>query len=276
MIMNNRTIYLLLVVTFIAIFFIEKELLHKTSEPAIGLNSNDPLDKVLSDLNYQLEDPSLAPDPIKKLVLDGFDLMVHTDIRLPNNVRGNLTCANCHFAGGNVTERKNGGLSLVGVAALYPRYKDRMGKVITLAERIQACFEKSMNGKAIAADSPEMLSFLTYLTWISKDIPIYNPVAWLEIKPLKSLYEGDVSKGKKLYEFYCADCHKSDGQGQLTEIKNYPPLWGEKSFNKKAGMAEPKIFASFIYYNMPYKQAELTEEQAIDITSYVLNQVRVE
>src|SRR5260221_9249720 len=55
----------------------------------------------------------------------------------------NLACQNCHFDGG--TSRT--GLALVGVFRTYPKFSARSGREISLAERLDECMTRSMNGR---------------------------------------------------------------------------------------------------------------------------------
>ena len=79
-----------------------------------------------------------------------------------------------------------------------------------------------------------------------------------------------MTRGKEIYVSKCATCHKVDGSGD-----DYaPPLWGKSSFNSKAGMANPDIFAAFVHNNMPYEEPTVSIEEALDVTAYVLSQPR--
>ncbi len=254
-------------------------LLNKTTKP----NSLSPQEfkelqnkEGLENLHFELVDPALSPQPIQTAVLRGYDLMINTNKLLPDYVGDQLTCANCHIAGGNTTGGKNGGISLVGVASAYPSFNPRANKVMTLQNRIESCFQRSMNGKSLPIDSSDMTALVTYLTWISKGTPIYTPLPWRGLKPLKTAIQGNPQEGKKLYEIYCSDCHGASGEGQNDQTLIIPPVWGDKSFNKGAGMAVPETMSAFLYWNMPYGMPDLTEEQAIHIASYVLEQPRPE
>jgi len=45
---------------------------------------------------------------------------------------------------------------------VFPEYRSRNGKINALQDRINDCFERSMNGKALPYDSEEMRGILTY------------------------------------------------------------------------------------------------------------------
>lgn len=55
----------------------------------------------------------------------------------------------------------------VGIWARFPQYNARGDKVITLADRNNGCFERSMNGKRMPSDASEMKAMLTYMQWLS-------------------------------------------------------------------------------------------------------------
>lgn len=221
-------------------------------------------------ITFALSDPSMAPPEIRALVEQGYRIMINTPQQLPKYVTSKVTCTNCHFAGGNTTGGKNGGLSLAGVAATFPSYISSAKAVVDLPQRINMCFERSLNSKPLPLDSQEMLALVTYFQWISKGFPIYAPVPWIGYEPLKSQHRPDPVRGKAAYIIYCASCHGINGDGG----NQIPPLWGPYSYNHGAGMDDENMFASFTFFNMPYENADLTEEQAKDIAAFVMLQPR--
>lgn len=80
----------------------------------------------------------------------------------------NLSCSSCHANGGSVQNQSG----FVGIWARFPQYNARGDKVITLADRINGCFERSMNGKRMPSDTPEMKAMLTYMQWLSQEVPV--------------------------------------------------------------------------------------------------------
>lgn len=229
-------------------------------------------------LGFNLVDPEQAPPNIRDSVMRGYRLILNTAFYAPEYAHNELSCTNCHFLAGDTLGGKNGGISLVGVTTLYPQYSKRSGKVISLTERIENCFQRSMNGKAPPKHSRIMTDMINYLHWISKEVESIKNIPWLGLPEIKNSHKPNSHEGQKLYEQYCAACHRSDGAGSgfLDEIerKTIPPLWGDHSFNDGAGMNTIRMLAPFIYLNMPYQQAGLTEEQALDIAAYVLEQKR--
>lgn len=218
--------------------------------------------------------PEQAPDDIKPLVMRGFQILLETKKNLPEYAGDRLSCTNCHFSCGNTLGGEQEGFSLVGVVKAYPK-KLADDSLYTLPERINSCFLKSTNGKALPIDSEPMKAIVAYLEWISYNVMSMPKQPWLGVKKLRSAHTANVNQGEKIYASKCALCHGNDGNGQQRENDlSYPPLWGEHSFNDAAGMNQLSTMASFIYYNMPYHEPGLTIEEALDTASYVISKPR--
>lgn len=222
----------------------------------------------LNETQFDLVDPSEAPEPLKDLVMLGYQIMRETKRYAADYSGDRLSCSNCHFAAGNTTGGKGGGISLAGVAAKYPAFDERLKTVIDLPARINNCFTRSMNGKELPLDSKEMLALVTYLHYISKNFPIYMKAPWLDLKEIKSDHQPDAENGKKYYKVYCALCHHLDGEGRA----EVPPLWGDHAFNNEAGMNQLKTLAAFIHENMPYEEPTLSDDKALDVAAYIIAQ----
>ncbi|QLH35050.1 MAG: c-type cytochrome [Parachlamydiaceae bacterium] len=212
----------------------------------------------------------MAPQDIRADVMRGYELLLHTNKLLPQYVDDRLTCANCHISAGNTLGGKRGGISLVGVDKVYPRFSLRIGKVIDLVDRVNNCFERSMNGKALERDSKEMKAIIAYLKWIGSKIPERKEYPWLGLPRLTTQHIPDAENGAKVYQQHCAFCHQVNGQGTV----NNPPLWGPHAFNDGAGMSTLSKMSSFIFYNMPQNDPFLTQEQALDVAAFLVNQRR--
>lgn len=228
-------------------------------------------------LGFNLTDPDQAPPDIRESIARGYRIIMNTPFYAPNYARDQLSCTNCHFAEGDTLGGKNNGLSLVGVTTHFPRYSKRAGRVITLADRVNYCFERSLNGKSLPLNSQEMLDIINYLKWISHEVETIQTIPWLGISYLKSQHQPVPENGAIVYQVSCASCHKANGEGGgvLPGLgKTIPPLWGFNSFNDGAGMSRLPMLAAFIYWNMPYQEAFLTEEEAIDVAAFILQQPR--
>ncbi len=236
------------------------------SKPAVmevaKTNPNPPSGEVI----FNPPKPEDAPEKIRDAVVYGYNILKNTRKLMPEYVGNNLDCTNCHFDAGRERET----LSLVGVAAAYPKYRDRQDYAVDLQSRTQDCFERSMNGRSPAMDSKEMTAIITYYQWISKDLPIYTDIPWLGLKHLKSKHTADEAAGQVVFTGKCAPCHGKEGQG--TPIA--PPLWGTGSFNDGAGMHKFKNMSAFVKYYMPKGAPDLNEAQAMDVSEFVLNHPR--
>src|SRR5437899_9149137 len=79
----------------------------------------------------------------------------------------NLACANCHLEAGT----KMFGLPIFGLFAEFPRYSARAGAEITIEERLNSCMVRSMNGRALPVDAPEMTAIVAYIKFLSMGLP---------------------------------------------------------------------------------------------------------
>jgi thiosulfate dehydrogenase len=221
-------------------------------------------------VTYNPPSPEDAPLAIRDAVMLGYNIITQTQKYAAEFIGNKLSCDNCHFKGGITEGGKGGGLSLVGISATYPKYRKRQNYSVDLVTRTNDCFKRSMNGRPLPPSSKEMTAILTYYQWISKGLPIYADITWLGLKHIKSTHNLDKTQGKQIFMQKCSMCHGSDEQGTQAA----PPLWGSHSFNDGAGMTKPENFSAFAYLNMPLGNPDLTEEQALDVGSYVTSQPR--
>jgi thiosulfate dehydrogenase len=210
--------------------------------------------------------PEEAPEDIRDAVMLGYNILLKTPQYAPQYVGDKLQCTNCHFDAGRAKKT----LSLVGVAAKYPKYRTRSGYSTDLVTRTNGCFQRSMNGKPLPAASKEMQAIMAYYHWISKGLPIYEKIPWLGLTHLKTDYKGEKSKGQMVFAKQCQQCHGIQGEGTIIA----PPLWGSGSFNDGAGMSKLENFAAFAHAFMPKNNPDLTVDQAMDVAAYVTSQPR--
>lgn len=83
-----------------------------------------------------------------------------------------MNCTNCHLNSG--TTQFAG--PWVGVTARFPQYRSRSAKVDTLTDRVNDCFERSLNGKRLPETSETMTDIISYMTWLSKGYEIGGDV----------------------------------------------------------------------------------------------------
>ena len=210
--------------------------------------------------------PEDAPADLREAVLYGHALFTDTQKHAAGHVGNRLNCTNCHFEGG----RSRDGISLVGVAAIYPRYRERTRYATDLVSRTNECFQRSMNGSPLPPESKEMQALIAYYQWISRGLPIYGEIPWLGMKRLASRHAPDHATGKIVYSDKCAFCHGVDGSGSPAG----PPVWGDGSFNDGAGMWRLQTFAAFARWNMPRTAPDLSDDQALDVAAFVAAQPR--
>jgi thiosulfate dehydrogenase len=247
---------------------------HQISAKQIGLHFLDRKYKVLqvdgTEVGFDLVDPGMAPADILPEVMNGYRIVIDTQHYASKYATAKINCTNCHFNGGNTLGGRNGSISLVGVPSVYPRYSPRDKRVLSLEDRINNCFMKSLNGKPLPKDSEEMKNIVAYLDWISKDVAHFKNIPWLGLQIVKSSHQPNPKEGAVIYTNRCAACHRPDGGGAI----GIPPLWGKRSFNSSAGMNNLSMATAFIYWNMPYQEPILTIEEAMDVAAFITSQPR--
>ena len=210
----------------------------------------------------------LPDNAFGKLVRQGHSLFVDTKRQAPAYVGNGLNCSNCHLDQGRLPNSA----PLWGAYPMYPAYRKKNDKVNTFAERLQGCFEFSMNGKPPAADSPEISALSAYAYWLATKAPIGVELPGRGYPEVKQPAKGyDIAQGAQVYKAQCAVCHGDSGQGQkVGEDYVMPPLWGKDSYNWGAGMHRINTAASFIQYNMPLGKAQsLSDQQAWDVAAFI-------
>jgi thiosulfate dehydrogenase len=193
----------------------------------------------------------------------------------------NLACRNCHLQGG----LKKFGLLLVGAYADYPAYSNRAGERVSIEDRVNNCMTRSMNGRALPANSRELAALVTYLKVLSTGISTgadvigqgSGSIAWLT-------RAADPQRGQHVFIQKCAECHGPNGSGTRVSTASpalgylVPPLWGPDSFNDGAGMARLVTVANFVHSNMPngtyWADPQLSPDDAWDVGAYVISQPR--
>lgn len=191
----------------------------------------------------------------------GRALIHSTRDSLPDHVSANLTCANCHVADGTQKDA----MPLVGAYVRFPQYRGRSGRVDLIENRINDCFQRSMNGRPLDSNSDDMHDIVAYLAFLSRGLP-----AGIEMEgagtPAITATNGDTIRGRQVFANSCIVCHGANGEGTVAA----PPVWGPKSYNIGAGMARAMSAARFIHQVMPRdKPGTLTPQQAFDVATYI-------
>lgn len=233
--------------------------------------------------NSRFETPRIADildEPNAEQLIRGMRLNTETHELLPDNVGNVLNCASCHLNAGTVAD----GSPYVGVSAFFPSYAPRAGREITLEDRINGCFLRSMNGKALPKEGDDMKAMVAYFDWMKRETRPEDRVEGRGIGKIDRSIVPDPENGARVYVAQCAVCHGQDGEG----LKNangrfiYPPLWGDESFNIGAGMARTYTAAAFVKRNMPIGfherfplgQGGLSDQEAVDVAEYFSHKPR--
>src|SRR5450432_3247365 len=154
--------------------------------------------------------------PEDSLVRFGHDLIENTSSYFgPKGkiaaISNGMNCQNCHIEGG-ITPWGN---NFSAVIMSYPRFNYRSGKMMSISRRVNDCFERSLNGKAIDTTSHEMQAIIAYMHWIGDDIPKDKKPLGSGIMQLPFLDRpADPEEGRKVYVNTCQRCHGAYGQGQ--------------------------------------------------------------
>src|SRR5215467_3488429 len=238
-----------------------------------------------------LTDPSLDDSRLSKDIRWGYKLFTNTSAEAKQFVPGKMTCANCHLNAG----QRERSLPLVAIAAMFPEYNRRSGRLYSLNDRIVDCFWRSENatgslgsevgdtverGAQVSEGLPsptskEVLAIAAYITWLAKGSTVgknptwrgQNAIAASSLIPVAKL---DRQKGEAIFLERCTSCHGVDGQGVAVGDKKPGPLWGPGSWNDGAGAARVYTLAGIVRYSMPYlNPGSLTDEEAQQVAAFI-------
>lgn len=232
---------------------------------ALAENSGKPN---VPEVSFNLPDiNAVAHNEKGDLIRLGKRLVDHTDTMLPDNVGNQLRCTSCHLESGTVPY----GLPWVDTTANYPRYRARNAQMVDIQGRVNGCFSRSMNGKPLDVKSKEMLAIVSYMEWLSQDVPKGTRIPGSGLVPIDQNLVPNAKNGQRLYVQHCMACHRENAQGLYPYGKYlYPAVAGTGSFNDGAGMARTYKAAAFIQHNMPlYNGSTLTAQEAVDVAEYI-------
>jgi len=164
-------------------------------------------------------DTAIPPGAMGIAVRRGHALLAATRDSLPSHVGNSLRCFSCHLDEG----RRAGALPLAGAYTRYPQFRARRARVDLIEDRVNDCFERSLNGRASAPNGSDMRDIVAYLAWMSRGIAVGDPVKAQDVPQIATL-EADTARGAPIFAESCARCHGASGQGSVIA----PPLWGPK------------------------------------------------
>lgn len=240
-----------------------------------------------------LTDPALDNSRLSADIRWGFRLFTNTPSEASRFTSSKMSCNNCHLNAG----QRERSLPLVAVAAMFPEYNRRSGRLYTLNDRIVDCFLRSENatgvidrgGETAAEDqrealpsqaSKEILAIAAYITWLARGSEVGKNPGWrgqnaITASALIPVDKLDPQKGEAIFNERCTSCHGTDGQGVAVGDKKPGPLWGPDSWNDGAGAARVHTLAGIIRYSMPYLDpGSLTDEEAQELAAFINSKPR--
>ncbi len=232
--------------------------------------------------NYTIpSDTLIAREPNADEINHGKRLLNETRRLLPQYTGANMNCNSCHVQQG----KKPLGAPYINTVNSFPQFSARADRVVTLEDRINGCFMRSMNGKPLDKTSSEMKAIIAYMKWLAQAVPHGARVQIENAWPIDTKLVGDPARGKNLYAAQCASCHGLNGEGRKDRAGNivFPPLWGDESFNIGAGLARTYKAAAFIRNNMPMgvnthggwgEGNVLSDQDAVDVAEYFTHMPR--
>ena len=117
------------------------------------------------------ETNTISDVKLKEQVEYGKELITHTSKYLgPNGsvskISNGMNCQNCHLQAGTAVFGNNYG----SVASQYPKFRARSGGIENIYKRVNDCFERSLNGKALDTTSKEMQAIVSYIHYIGSNV----------------------------------------------------------------------------------------------------------
>jgi thiosulfate dehydrogenase len=266
---------LVLVVCSVGIVCCKQE---RTTKPAI-----QPADQEQSELWTAPDTSTIPKGEAGEAIRYGRDLIARTAYYIgPKGklmqISNGMNCQNCHLDAGT----RPWGNNYSRAVATFPKFRERSGTVETLEKRINDCIERSLNGKALDTGSKEIHAIVSYMQWLGKGVPKGHSPPGAGLKELEYLNRpADPESGRLVYEQTCKRCHGPDGAGVLNPdgvTYQYPPLWGDKSYNTGAGLFRLTRLAGYVKMNMPFDSVNLGRQlgdgDAWDVAAYVNSQPR--
>lgn len=242
-----------------------------SAEPTVAVKTQD-------DFWHMPDEATLEGNNDAELIKYGKEIIAHTSTYFgPKGsvaqITNGMNCNNCHLDAGT----RVWGNNYAAVASTYPKFRERSGAIETIPKRINDCFERSLNGKAIDTNSKEMLAMVAYMQWLGTNVQKGDKPKGSGIVELAYLNRpANPDAGKLVYESKCASCHQANGEGLLNSTGTeyaFPPLWGKNSYNDGAGLYRLSRFAGYVKANMPlgatHDNAMLTDEEAWDVAAFV-------
>lgn len=228
----------------------------------------------------QIDTAAIPAGSTGELIRYGRELMLKTNHYIgPDGINGKYTgsrinCSNCHQDAGT----KVFSFDLLTAYSRYPQYRAREGRILSLAERVNNCVMRPLNGKPIPENSREMKAFLAYYQWLDSQVPADKKELFGKSVDIRFINRAaDPAKGAVVYASRCARCHGANGEGIKTTDGSaymYPLLWGDSAYQSGSSMHRIIKMSRWLKANMPYDSARwykpvLTDEAALDVAAFI-------
>src|SRR3569833_4456564 len=199
-----------------------------------------------------------APAPLQPVVHDGYfvppsesempkgalgeaikrgrNIFVDTGKYAPQYVGNSMACAQCHLDAG----RRENSAPMWAAYVQYPKFRAKNNKINTLEERINGCFNYSMNaqaspaGKAPPPGDDVYKDLMTYMYWLADGAPTGEHMrrgGYIKVAQTKDGY--DLKRGQAVYAQNCALCHGASGAraGERGTARAPGVTWASTSFS---------------------------------------------
>ncbi|HEV7782569.1 MAG TPA: c-type cytochrome [Chitinophagaceae bacterium] len=248
--------------------------------PGNSPRENNVTDTIPDGSVLMIDTASIAADSAADLIRYGKALMLSTARYIgPEGSNGRYTrsymnCTNCHQNAGT----KQYSFDLLAANSRYPQYRAREGRILSLAERVNNCMMRPLNGDSLSHDTKEMKALLAYLKWLDKQVPEdKKKEAGQSINISFMNRPADPDRGAAIYSSRCARCHGTNGEGMLVPgatSYTYPRLWGDSSYQPGSSMHRVIKLARWLKANMPQDSAKwykpvLTDDECLDVSAFV-------
>ena len=138
---------------------------------------------------------TIPEGPVGAAVRYGKKVLTETQTYAKEYVGNGLNCSTCHLDAG----RRAYASPWIGLWGMFPEYRSRNAQVNALQDRINDCFERSMNGMALPYESDEMRGILAYIWWLSKDVPTGVAIEGREFRRVRLSRPADPQRGESVY-----------------------------------------------------------------------------
>jgi thiosulfate dehydrogenase len=105
---------------------------------------------------------SMPAGSLGDAIREGQSIVNDTQTRAKRYVGNSLNCVSCHLDGGRAAYAA----PLVGLTGVFPEYRARRGRVESLEERLNDCFVRSMNGRALPQITAEIIGLRANIAWV--------------------------------------------------------------------------------------------------------------